>query len=470
MKNLPHSKLLVLLILVQALIVLPQTAFGYTETTSYVTTTDEIATTYTIVDTEQITCYNNMNAMTSYPTVNESFYGQDANYMGNHPHYQDNGDGTVTDLNTNLMWQQTPGAKQTYAAIVAAADNFELAGYDDWRLPTIKELYSLILFSGEDPSIESDDTSGLTPFIDTNYFTFEYGDTTAGERIIDSQYISSTTYVAEVEYENEIVFGVNFADGRIKGYGTGPMPGQEDGKLFTVIHVRGNENYGINDFVDNLDGTITDDATSLIWAKNDCGGDGMNWEEALNYVQEMNDVNYLGYNDWRLPNVKELQSIVDYTRSPNTTNSAAINHLFNCTVITNEIGEDDYAFYWSSTTHAMSDGSGGNGAYVAFGRSLGYFGNPPEWIDVHGAGSQRSDPKMGDPEDYPYGHGPQGDAIRIYNYVRLVRGGVAEVVTSPDDYPSYYTPSVNLSTLFALLGLIGVSAMLLTIRKRKTLN
>jgi len=42
-------------------------------------------------------------------------------------------------------------------------------------------------------------------------------------------------------------------------------------------------------------------------------------------------------------------------------------------------------------------------------------------MDVHGAGSQRSDPKTGDPNDYPYGHGPQGDVIRIYNYVRSVR-------------------------------------------------
>jgi len=43
------------------------------------------------------------------------------------------------------------------------------------------------------------------------------------------------------------------------------------------------------------------------------------------------------------------------------------------------------------------------------------------WLDVHGAGAQRSDPKIGNPADYPQGHGPQGDAIRIYNYVRLVR-------------------------------------------------
>jgi hypothetical protein len=41
-------------------------------------------------------------------------------------------------------------------------------------------------------------------------------------------------------------------------------------------------------------------------------------------------------------------------------------------------------------------------------------------MDVHSAGAQRSDPKAGDPNDWPYGHGPQGDEIRIYNLVRAV--------------------------------------------------
>ena len=42
-------------------------------------------------------------------------------------------------------------------------------------------------------------------------------------------------------------------------------------------------------------------------------------------------------------------------------------------------------------------------------------------MDVHGAGAQRSDPKAGNAADYPYGRGPQGDVIRIDNFVRLVR-------------------------------------------------
>ncbi|WP_239670889.1 hypothetical protein [Vibrio variabilis] len=35
-----------------------------------------------------------------------------------------------------------------------------------------------------------------------------------------------------------------------------------------------------------------------------------------------------------------------------------------------------------------------------------------KWIDVHGAGAQRSDPKQYTGVDYPEGHGPQGDAVR----------------------------------------------------------
>ena len=256
------------------------------------------------------------------------------------------------------------------------------------------------------------DTSGLTPFINTSYFKFAYGDTSAGERVIDSQYASSTLYVGNTG----LLFGVNFADGRIKGYGL-TMPGGGT-KTFFVLCVRGNTSYGSNNFVSNGDGTITDNATGLMWAQNDSGA-GMNWESALAWVQAKNAANYLGHNDWRLPNAKELQSIVDYTRSPDTTGSAAISPLFNATGITNEAGKSDFPFYWASTTHASSNGSGAAGVYVAFGRALGYMNGA--WVDVHGAGSQRSDPKSGNPADYPTGRGPQGDAIRINNYVRLVR-------------------------------------------------
>ena len=318
--------------------------------------------TYPIVDTGQGNCYDN-NSETACPTEGQNFYGQDAQYMGNAPQYRDNGDGTVSDLVTGLMWQQDPGDKMTYDQAVAGADSFTLAGYDDWRLPSIKELYSLIQFSGLDPSGPNSTT--LIPFIDTDYFNFEYGDENAGERIIDSQWATSTKYVSTTMNGAETMFGVNFADGRIKGYGTGPMPGQSQGKLFFAIYVRGNTAYGENEFVDNGNGTVSDLATGLTWAQND-SGTGMNWDAAINYCESLD---YAGTTDWRLPNVKELQSIVDYSRSPDTTNSAAIDPTFSVSTITNEAGQSDYPFFWSSTTHA-NQMSGGNAAYVSFGRRI----------------------------------------------------------------------------------------------------
>jgi hypothetical protein len=180
-----------------------------------------------------------------------------------------------------------------------------------------------------------------------------------------------------------------------------------------------------------------------MWSQLD-NGEGLDWEDALAWVEEKNAENYLGYSDWRLPNAKELQSIVDYTRSPDTTGSAAIDPLFSATSIINEAGEDDYPCYWSGTTHAnWTESSGTHGAYVAFGRAMGY--SDGAWVDVHGAGAQRSDPKTGDPADYPTGNGPQGDAVRIYNHVRLVRD--ADMVQRSDSaaagYDDWRVPSLK---------------------------
>ena len=388
--------------------------------------------TYPIVDTGQAYCYEDGPGIPC-PTEGEQFYGQDAQYSGAQPSYTDNGDGTITDNVTGLMWQQDPGAKMTFDQALAAAETFALAGYDDWRLPTIKELYSLILFSGVDPSGWSGtDTSELVPFID-DAFAIEYGDPGAGERIIDSQFATSSKYVSTTMGGDDTDFGVNFADGRIKGYPTGPMPGQSTGKLYFVLYVRGNPDFGINDFADNGDGTVTDSATGLTWTQDD-SGEGLNWADALAYCEGLD---FAGFDDWRLPNVKELQSIVDYSRSPDTSHSAAIDPIFGVSTITSEAGGVDYPFYWSSTTHTNMR-SGDAGAYVSFGRAWGYMRG--SWLDVHGAGAQRSDPKSGDPADFPQGRGPQGDAIRIYNYARCVRGGVSGEIMTGGEVDQFATP------------------------------
>jgi len=401
---------------------------------------------YKVVDTDQTTYYNNLIVIPE-TLPGEDFYGQDANYQGNLPSYTDNGDGTVTDNVTGLMWQKSPDMngdgdinvadKLSYDDALAGASSFNLSGYTDWRLPSIKEMYSLIVFSGIDPSgYEGTSTDDLVPFIDTDYFGFGYGDLAAGERIIDAQLASTTLYVGTTMVGAETMFGVNFADGRIKGYGTGPMPGQTVDKQFYVMYVRGGDDYGVNNFEDNGNGTVTDQATGLMWMQDD-NGEGLNWQEALAYAESFV---YGGYSDWRLPNVKELQSILDYGRSPSTTNSAAIDPIFNCTQMTDEGGSPDYPFYWSGTTHAswQADAPGGWGAYVCFGEGHGWMEEPPMsgnyiFMDVHGAGAQRSDSKMGNPDDYPYGNGPQGDVVRIYNYVRLVRDAGA---TGIGDLPS----------------------------------
>lgn len=380
---------------------------------------------YVIVGTNQTQFFNNTTEI-SAPASGTDFYGQDASYQHNTATYRNNLNGTITDMHTALVWQQTADQnadgqinvsdKMTLEDAKAAADNLVLGGYDDWRLPTIKELYSLILFSGIDPSgYEGTSTDGLVPFIDTQYFGFNYGDQEAGERIIDAQFASSTQYVHYTMGTDETLFGVNFADGRIKGYGLKDPQTQQD-KTFYVLFVRGNTAYGTNDFTDNNDGTVTDNATRLMWQQAD-NGQTMNWQQALAYAE---NATIAGHSDWRLPTAKELQSIIDYSRSPATTNSPAIDPVFTCTQFTNEAGQSDYGFYWSGTTHQSwaSAMEGANAAYCSFGRAMGYMSG---WTDVHGAGAQRSDPKAGNPDDYPEGHGPQGDAIRIYNYVRLVR-------------------------------------------------
>jgi len=371
-------------------------------------------------ETGQSYCYDELGVSISCPAQGEALFGQDANYEKADEGYLNNGDGTVSDLNTGLMWQQTPGEKVTWAQAFTQAESFVLAGYDDWRVPTITELYSLMDFDGM--TNMTVDTS--IPYIDTAYFDFEYGDESAGERLIDAQYWSSNRYTSTTFNGNETVFGVNFADGRIKGY---PVSVGGRDHLMFVRFVRGNA-YGVNDFVDNGDGTITDNASGLTWQQADSGM-GMNWASALAYCENLS---FAGADDWRLPDAKELQGIVDYSRSLDATNSAAINPIFSATPITDEGGNPNYAFYWTSTTHVETN-KADFAVYVAFGEALGFMdlnnSGTKTLMDVHGAGAQRSSPKSGNASDYPVGAGPQGDVIRVENFVRCVRGGEYTIFT-----------------------------------------
>lgn len=363
--------------------------------------TEETATTGTetpevnnfmLVATGQTITYDNDGEVTTGLAPGDAFYGQDANYLkGESMAYQDNGDETVTDLNTGLMWQQVPtSATFTWQEAVEYCEDLELNGYDDWRMPSCKELYSISNFE-----------IGW-PYVNTTYFTLA-----SGQISKDEQYWSSNFYVGTtVEGGTNSAMGVNHVTGHIKAYSanaSGPIGGKY------VRAVRG-DNYGVNEFINNADGTITDNSTGLMWGQDD-NEEGIDWEAALLYAESSETA---GYSDWRLPNVKELQSIVDYSYSPSASEPAnvgpAIDPIFNCTPIINEAGNDDYAYYWTSTSAAFHAGDPYYYAwYVAFGMAVNGEGD-----DFHGAGGVRFDTKY---EGGPLGEGGE----RYYNYVRLVR-------------------------------------------------
>lgn len=345
---------------------------------------------YPQVATGQTKLYDKDGDVVESLKAGDSCYGQDANYLqGAAMSYTDNGDGTVTDNNTGLMWQKIPTSEEfSWKEAIKYCNKLKLGGHSDWRMPTLKELFSV-----------SDFSSGW-PYIDTDYFALASGTITK-----DEQYWANNYYVgATSEGGYKAAFGVNHVTGHIKAYpaekpsgamqggprdgrpqgdalrgprgsgpngrpngapngmqGNMPPPPQNGGKGQMGGRPKGNpmekyvravrgDAYGENDFADNGDGTVTDKASGLMWAQAD-GGQGMDWEAALKYAE---NATVGGYSDWRLPNVKELQGIVDYSYSITAKKSKkqkpAIDPIFSCTEVKNELGEKDYPYYWTSTS------------------------------------------------------------------------------------------------------------------------
>jgi hypothetical protein len=367
-------------------------------------TTSNLSISFTLTDTGQDVFYDNDGNEISTPSESDDYYGQDAQFTGTSASFTDNLDGTITDNNTGLMWQQTPDfERHNFYDAFDYVDELETGGYTDWRLPTIKELYSLIYSNG---SLDESSTSNSQPYLYNEYFDFEYDEMMS----YAGQYWSSTKYVKGGLQDTSIegAFGYNFADGHLKAYETGlyfdGSTGVEDPGCF-VRAVRGEENvYGINNFSDNGDGTVNDNATGLMWQQDD-DGNTYNWKNALEYAtnSELAD-----YTDWRLPNTKELQSIVDYDK---TTFPAIDETYFSCT--------NSDSWFWTSTTQGDFKYTA---CYLAFGKAYSKDdSSATEYYDWHGAGAQRSDPKSGEVEDYVLESVNAVDSLRINNYVRLVR-------------------------------------------------
>jgi hypothetical protein len=243
--------------------------------------------------------------------------------------YSDNGDGTVTDIATGLVWQKcskgqtgadcSGGAAttETWANAGTYCSTLTLAGRT-WRLPSRQELETL------------PDYSKSNPAIDTTFFP----------STVASAYWSSTTYAPNTTS----AWNVNFVNFGI--FGNGDVAGSVKTNNYYVRCVSGPSKGSSNSFTDNNDGTVKDNATGLVWQKcsrgqnNDstCSGSATtaNWTTALTYCSGLT----LEGRTWRLPTVNELKSLVDTTKASGPTIDTT---AFPSTVA---------SYYWSSTTYA----------------------------------------------------------------------------------------------------------------------
>ena len=381
-----------------------------------------VGTTYAIVDTNQTKCYGTGSSgkMWSCPDKGDKLFGQDANYKINPPRYKDNGDDTVTDIVTGLMWQKGFLPEVPFAQAPDYARQANTGGYTDWRVPSVKELYSLMDFSGHqgsgDPSSKKVPRDAI-PFIDTKAFAFEYP---TNGRYIDAQYVTTSAYRG-VAMGNQAFFGVNLADGRIKGYSQSGNPHRGG---FFARFVRGNPDYGRNAFSDKGNGTVSDTATGLSWMRGDSGDRGfagnfgrahyqdgrMDWPEALNFCEKLD---FAGANDWRLPNAKELHSILDYSRSPQSTGTAALDPVFGVTQITDEKKQPNFPGYWSSTTLLAGRTPGSDAVVVYFGEALGAPSQMPPSQGSSMGGQQAGRAQQGQGQGMQRGQGmQQGQGFR----------------------------------------------------------
>lgn len=74
---------------------------------------------------------------------------------GASPLYQDNGNKTITDTRTGLIWQQTEGGQMDWHAAEAYCSGLFLGGYSDWRLPSVEELETLIDNDRQNPALDT---------------------------------------------------------------------------------------------------------------------------------------------------------------------------------------------------------------------------------------------------------------------------------------------------------------------------
>ncbi|MFA4829001.1 MAG: DUF1566 domain-containing protein [Thermodesulfovibrionales bacterium] len=265
------------------------------------------AESFFLPDTGQTTCYSSKGRGNIIPCPQSGNpLAQDGTYTINPPSFTANDNGSAFDNNTWLMWQQEDdGITRTWAESKSYCDDLTLGGYTDWRLPEKKELESIVNYEQYSPAID------LSVFPNTKA----------------DNYWSSTTYVADTDK----IWIVSFGNGAINNTAN-------TASAYTRC-VRG----GPLEYDDLLMSTsgVTDESTELMWTGNinsERGNPTMKWEYALAACESLV---YGQYSDWRLPNVRELESLTDDIR-----NNPSLDKIF--------FSDVSSSYYWTSTTNAAS--------------------------------------------------------------------------------------------------------------------
>ncbi len=239
------------------------------------------------------------------------------------------------------MWDQTGNrfVISNWAGALSNANGLSLAGYSDWRLPNVNELKSLI-------NAEVGDSAAWLNLPAQGFSNVLTG---------FSQYWSSTTSAAATGDAFQVTLGIGGVVNSWKAATLNVLAvraGQSGGAV-SLPKTGQTTSYAVGDdgdlekgvawpsprFKDNGDGTVTDNITGLMWDQTGNRFAISNWAGALS---DANGLSLAGHSDWRLPNLKELRSLINNGQADSAT-------WLNTQGITNVQPE----YYWSSTTYGL---------------------------------------------------------------------------------------------------------------------
>ncbi len=288
-------------------------------------------------DTGQTTCYSDkgMGKVIACPPPEDQL-AQDGSYIINPQSYTINSNGTVSDNNTWLMWQQQDdGGFRTWDGANSYCENLNLGGYTDWRLPAKEELESIVNYGQYNPAIDS------TVFPNTK--SYNYWSSTA----YPSRNASAAFYVhfgSGIEFSDTCTWKRRAGGG---GWGVefeylqgGNVNFNNKTNGYYVRCVRGGP-LVFGNFMDNGNSTVTDLSTGLTWQQGET--ESMKWGAALGYCEGLS---LGGYSDWRLPDVRELESLIDNTRVYPSINTTFFPNVYS----DNYCSDYQSFFYWTSTS------------------------------------------------------------------------------------------------------------------------